>query len=204
MLLKAADLTAEQLHEKHAPSDLTNAGLLYHVALVEESWLEVRFAGLPDRPPWVGVDWVPQPNWEFRTAALGAGQVRARYRDACDRSHRVLSDAMDLDQLSVQPLRDGRHFSLRGVLLHLIEETACQAGPARSGRCRRTCRQQHERGVAAGQPEAGTYGDAEQDQDSDDVHAAGSSRSEDEPEDREDVAEDQGADRAQAADRSRD
>jgi uncharacterized damage-inducible protein DinB len=131
MLLKAADLTAEQLHEKHAPSDLTLAGLLYHLALVEESWLEVRFAGLPDRQPWVGVDWDADPNWEFRTAAdLGPEQVRQRYRDACDRSRRVVSGATGLDQLSVQPLRDGQHFSLRWVLLHLIEETARHAGHA--------------------------------------------------------------------------
>jgi uncharacterized damage-inducible protein DinB len=131
MLLKAGDLTAEQLHERHAPSDLTLAGLLYHLALVEESWLEVRFAGLPERQPWVGVDWDADPYWEFRTAAdLGPEQVRQRYRDACDRSRRVLSDATGLDQLSVQPLRDGRHFSLRWVLLHLIEETARHAGHA--------------------------------------------------------------------------
>jgi uncharacterized damage-inducible protein DinB len=131
MLLKTADLAAEQLHDMHAPSNLTLAGLLYHLALVEESWLEVRFAGLPDRQPWVGVDWDADPNWEFRTAAdLGPEQVRQRYRDACDRSRRVVSGATGLDQLSVQPLRDGRRFSLRWVLLHLIEETARHAGHA--------------------------------------------------------------------------
>jgi uncharacterized damage-inducible protein DinB len=131
VLLKIAELPVEQMRQPHPPSDLTLAGLLYHLALVEESWLEVRFAGLPERAPWVGVDWEADPNWEFRTAAdLAPEQVRQRYREACDRGRRVVSEVTDLDQLSVQPLRDGRRFSLRWVLLHLIEETARHAGHA--------------------------------------------------------------------------
>ncbi len=54
--------------QKHAPSELTLAGSLYHLALVEEDWMEVRFAGLPEREPWGGVDWDTDPGWEFRTA----------------------------------------------------------------------------------------------------------------------------------------
>jgi hypothetical protein len=51
------------------------------------------------------VDWEADPNWEFRTAAdLAPEQVRQRYREACDRSRRVVSEMTDLDQLSVQPL----------------------------------------------------------------------------------------------------
>jgi len=59
MLKKTDGLTREQLAPKHAPSDLTLAGLLYHLSLVEEDWMEVRFAGLPDREPWASVDWIP-------------------------------------------------------------------------------------------------------------------------------------------------
>jgi hypothetical protein len=131
MLLKAADLTAEQLRVKHPPSQLTLTGLLFHLALVEESWLEVRFAGLAEREPWIGVDWDADPEWEFRTATdLDPDAVRQRYRDACERGNAVAAAASGLDQVSVQPLRDGRHFSLRWVLLHLIEETARHAGHA--------------------------------------------------------------------------
>lgn len=68
MLSKTEGLTHEQLAQKHAPSELTLAGLLYHLSLVEEDWMEVRFAGLPDREPWAGVDWDTDPNWELRTA----------------------------------------------------------------------------------------------------------------------------------------
>lgn len=68
MLSKTDGLTQVQLAQKHPPSELTLAGLLYHLALVEEDWLEVRFCGLPDREPWAGVDWDNDPDWEFRAA----------------------------------------------------------------------------------------------------------------------------------------
>jgi len=129
VLLKTAGLSGEQLAQRFRPSELTLAGLLYHLALVEESWMEVRFLGRPERDPWVGVDWDTDPNWEFRTAAdLRPEELRQRYREACDRSRQVVSEATSLDQQSVQPLRDGTHFSLGWVLLHLIEETARHAG----------------------------------------------------------------------------
>jgi uncharacterized damage-inducible protein DinB len=131
VLRKADDLSGEQFVQKLRPSDLTLGGLLNHLALVEESWMEVRFLGRPERDPWVGVDWDTDPNWEFRSAAdLRPEELRQRYREACYRSRQVVSDATSLDQQSVQPLRGGTHFSLRWVLLHLIEETARHAGHA--------------------------------------------------------------------------
>jgi uncharacterized damage-inducible protein DinB len=116
---------------RHEPSALTLAGLLFHLALVEESWLEVRFLGLPVREPWAGVDFDADPEWEFRTSAgLEPEQLRQRYREACERSRQAAAQADGLDQLAVQPLRDGRRFTLRWVLLHLLEETARHAGHA--------------------------------------------------------------------------
>jgi Protein of unknown function (DUF664) len=114
MLSKTDGLTQEQLALKHAPSELTLVGLLYHLALVEEDWKEVRFSGLPDREPWVGVDWDADPNWEFRTACqLEPDELRRRYRQACARSREAVAEAVGLDQLSVRPLRNGERFSLR-------------------------------------------------------------------------------------------
>jgi hypothetical protein len=57
-------------------------------------------------------------------------QVRQRYREACERSRQAAAQADGLDQESVQPSGDGRRFSLRWVLLHLLEETARHAGHA--------------------------------------------------------------------------
>lgn len=131
VISKTDGLTSEQLAQTHAPSELTLAGLLFHLSLVEENWMEVRFAGMPDREPWASIDWEADPNWEFRTAAdLGPVQLLIRYREACSRSRDIVAKSTGLDQLSAKALRDGRHFSLRWVLLHLIEETARHAGHA--------------------------------------------------------------------------
>jgi hypothetical protein len=98
---------------------------------VEEDWMEVRFSGLPARAPWATVDWDRDPDWEFRTAeSMGPDELKARYREACDRSRLVVMSASGPEQLSARPLPCGRPFSLRWVLLHLIEETARHAGHA--------------------------------------------------------------------------
>jgi hypothetical protein len=130
ILLKSEGLTREQLGQPIPTSGLTLAGILYHLALNEESWLEVRFAGLPRRPEWEDVDWDADPDWEFRTAlSMDPDDLRDRYRDACDRGRQAAAAAASLDQLSAFVGNDWR-FTLRWVLLHLIEETSRHAGHA--------------------------------------------------------------------------
>jgi uncharacterized damage-inducible protein DinB len=131
MLWKTEGLTREQLAQPHPPSTLTLGGLLNHLALVEDSWFRVRFAGFPDDELWAGIDWDADPDFEFRTAAeLEPEELRRRYEEGCARSREVVAAAGSLDQLSVQPRGNGKHFDLRWVLLHLIEETARHAGHA--------------------------------------------------------------------------
>ena len=50
VISKTDGLTGEQLAQTHASSELTLAGLLFHLSLVEENWMEVRFAGMPQIP----------------------------------------------------------------------------------------------------------------------------------------------------------
>jgi uncharacterized damage-inducible protein DinB len=131
ILLKAEGLNQDQLAERIPTSALTLAGILYHLALVEESWMEMRFQGLPQREDLAGVDWDADPDWEFRTATtMDPDELRKRYRDACDRSRQVAAQADSLDQMSAFKGADDWQFSLRWVLLHLIEETARHAGHA--------------------------------------------------------------------------
>ena len=131
ILIKTDGLTAEQLGQRLPTSALTLAGILYHLSLVEEAWLEVRFQGLPQRAEWQGVNWEADPDWEFRTATtMEPEALRRRYRDACDRSRQVTAKADSTDQLSAAKLSNGEQFTLRWVLLHLIEETARHAGHA--------------------------------------------------------------------------
>jgi Protein of unknown function (DUF664) len=130
--LKTEGLTGEQLGRTLPSSSLTLAGLLNHLALVEDSWFPVRFAGHPDHQLWAGVDWDADPDFEFRTATdLAPAELRARYAEACARSRAVVAATTSLDDLSVgTSSRTGNRWDLRWVLLHMIEETARHAGHA--------------------------------------------------------------------------
>ena len=87
--------------------------------------------GLPEREEWQGIDWTADRDYEFRTAlSMEPDQLRERYRLACERTRAVTLAAGDLDQLSASTPIDGRPFTLRWMLLHLIEETARHAGHA--------------------------------------------------------------------------
>ena len=131
ILLKCEGLDTDQLARRIPTSALTLAGILYHLAIVEEGWMESRFLGLPDREDYAGIDWDADPDWEFRTATtMDPADLRNRYRTACDRSRAAAAKAESLDQLSDFKGANDWQFSLRWVLLHLIEETARHAGHA--------------------------------------------------------------------------
>jgi uncharacterized damage-inducible protein DinB len=131
ILRKAEGLTREQLAQPLPSSPLTLAGLVNHLALVEDTWFRVRFAGFADDPLWADNDWDADPDYEFRTAVdLDPEELRQRYRDACARSRDVVDRAESLEQLSVGTSRDGSRWDLRWMLLHMIEETARHAGHA--------------------------------------------------------------------------
>jgi hypothetical protein len=131
ILLKTDGLTREQLAQPLPPSSLTLAGLVNHLALVEDSWFRHRFAGLPEDQLWADRDWDADPDYEFRTAVdLEPEELRQRYRDACARSREVVAHADSLDQLAAGTSRDGSHWDLRWILIHMLEETARHAGHA--------------------------------------------------------------------------
>jgi uncharacterized damage-inducible protein DinB len=131
MLLKTEGLTHEQLAQPLSPSALTLAGLLNHLAKVEDVWFRVRFAGLPEARWRADADGPAEPDWDFTTAtALTPEELRERYRTACDASREVVAQAPDLDRLSARPRRGGPHVDLRWILIHMIEETARHAGHA--------------------------------------------------------------------------
>jgi uncharacterized damage-inducible protein DinB len=129
ILLKTEGLTKAQLARKIPTSGLTLAGLLFHLALNEEAWFEVDFLGREAREDFAGIDWDADPDYEFRTAVEKEPDwLRRRYREACDRARQVVAEASSLDDVSVTTRVDGKPFTLRWVMLHLIEETARHAG----------------------------------------------------------------------------
>ena len=52
LLWKTEGLSSAQLAQKLPTSDLTLAGLLKHLALVEDDWLQEKFLGWPMPEPW--------------------------------------------------------------------------------------------------------------------------------------------------------
>ena len=130
LLGKAQDLDAEGLGRSLPTSTLTLAGLLKHLALVEDDWIQVRFLGLPELEPWASAPWDEDRDWAFHTAVQDdPDELRDLYRAACDRSRRGVAD-FDLDALSVGVNRQGRQWTLRWILTHLLEETARHNGHA--------------------------------------------------------------------------
>jgi uncharacterized damage-inducible protein DinB len=131
MVRKAEGLTAEQLAARLGPSELTLGGLLKHMALVEDSWFHRRLLGRELPEPWASVDWEADPDWEFHTAAQDEpAELFRLYHAACERSRAAVDEVGDLDAISKVPNRRGEHFSLRWILLHMIEEAARHVGHA--------------------------------------------------------------------------
>jgi hypothetical protein len=103
------------------------AGLVKHLALVEDSWFHVRFAGHDEPPEWADADFEADPDWEFHTALDEPLEDQvARYRAACDRSRAAIA-GRDLGDPAAAP-GPGGPFDLRFALVHLLEETARHLG----------------------------------------------------------------------------
>lgn len=131
MLDKASGLTREEMGRRLGPSTLTLAGLVYHLAVVEESWFSRTFAGNEIGEPWASVDWKTSPDWEFDVAPdLDPEEVLDAYRRACVQANEVIAAAGSLDDLAARKSREGESISLRWILVHMIEETARHAGHA--------------------------------------------------------------------------
>ncbi|WP_187978049.1 DinB family protein [Mycetocola sp. JXN-3] len=130
MLDKTAGLDAAQLAARTTVSTLTLGGLLRHLTYVEDIWLVRRFRGEDMPEPWASAPWSDDPDWELTSAAgLSPETLRSDYVAAIERSRAVLSEA-DFDALAAVPDQHGAVWNLRGIIAHLIEETAQHNGHA--------------------------------------------------------------------------
>jgi hypothetical protein len=132
VLEKVSGLTHEQLNRRAVPtSALTLAGLLKHLALVEDDWFQVRLLGRPDPEPWASAPFDDDADWDFHSAHLDdPAELVALYEGACARSRAAVGEVGgDLDALSVARDRHtGGLFSLRWILVHMVEETSRHNG----------------------------------------------------------------------------
>ena len=126
VVAKVAGISSEHAAATPLRSATSIAGLVKHLALVEDSWFHVRFAGHPDSEPWASAPWADDRDWEFHSAADDSiDELLELYQAACEWS-RAITAAHQLDDVGADTAR--HVFTLRWILVHLIEETARHLG----------------------------------------------------------------------------
>jgi uncharacterized damage-inducible protein DinB len=131
LVTKASGLTKEQLAARLGPSTLTLAGLVKHMALVEDGWFQETLLGVPLPEPWAGAPFDDDPDWDFTSAVDDEpDELLALYAAACERSRAAVRQVGDLDAPAVELHPEGHRYNLRWILLHMIEETARHNGHA--------------------------------------------------------------------------
>jgi Protein of unknown function (DUF664) len=128
-LSRLEQLSDAQARTKSLPAtDLTPGGIVKHLAHMEDHWFIARVGGgnLPE--PWASAP-DGQPHWDFESASDDTvEEVSALYRAACTRSRQVASQLPSLDTTAPRPSFGKGPVTLRWVMVHMLEETACHVG----------------------------------------------------------------------------
>ena len=128
---KTSGLDAAQLARTLPPSTMTLAGMIKHLALVEDYWFSYVFAGNEDAPVFRDVDWDADPDWEWHSAIADEPAALRALHDGTVVHSRAVVAGEDLGAESVRAnRRTGEKFSLRWIVLHMIEEYARHNGHA--------------------------------------------------------------------------
>jgi uncharacterized damage-inducible protein DinB len=133
---KIDGLDRAQLGRTLPPSRMTLGGLVKHLTLVEENWFSRVLEGNPFGEPWASVRWDDDPDWEWRIGASeGPEALLAAYDETVTRMDRHIAAALERDGLDALSARKSRHgsegqFSLRWIVLHMVEEYARHNGHA--------------------------------------------------------------------------
>ncbi|MFC6713579.1 DinB family protein [Branchiibius cervicis] len=135
LLMKVDGLEQVQLNTRFAPSEMTLGGLMKHVAFVEDYWFQDILLGAQMPEPWASADWEADRDWDWHSATSDSPmQLRMFVLRARERSDRAIAACMRaerLDTLSQRAdRRTGQPFTLRWIMLHLIEEYARHNGHA--------------------------------------------------------------------------
>ena len=117
------------------PTGMTLAGLLKHLAWVEDFWFAHTVGRAPMPEPWDAVDWSADYDWEWRSALEDdAATLRRTWERSVARSRTLVADLLADPEAGLDathPAWGGRaDVSLRWVLVHMIEEYARHNGHA--------------------------------------------------------------------------
>ncbi len=131
---KCGGLDAADLHRPHPPSTLTLAGLLKHMALVEELFT-IDFTGEAPGPPLDAPEARTDPDWVWRSAADDTPEyLYSLWRHATEHSQSAMAKALadgGLDQPAKhRTYDDGTAPNLRRLVVDLHDEYARHVGHA--------------------------------------------------------------------------
>jgi hypothetical protein len=130
VLEKVDGLDDDQVHARILPAtDLTMAGIVKHLARVEDRWVQGRLVGAGISEPWASAPFDADPDWDFHSAVDDSlDELRRLYHETCARSRAAVATFDSLDTLAVVPSFGVGPVSVRWVLVHLIDETAHHLG----------------------------------------------------------------------------
>jgi Protein of unknown function (DUF664) len=130
---KVGGLDANALQQPFPPSTMTLAGLVKHVALVEDKFTYEFLTGEPYGAPWNAVEGMSVWEWGWRSAVDDTpAELYALWRAAVARSRAAWAQALstgDLGQPSKLVLDDGSP-NLRRAMADLTDEYARHVGHA--------------------------------------------------------------------------
>jgi len=126
LLQKLSGVSEEDVKRQALPpSNLSLLALVKHLSWVEHGWFQWRFKGEEWVFPWSEAD--PDPDFRIEPDETAAGII-AIYQAEVEKSRQII-EAASLDDLAVRP-KEGKPFTLRWIMLHLIEDTARHNGHA--------------------------------------------------------------------------
>ena len=132
---KVGGLDAEALNRPHPPSAMTIAGIIKHLAFVDD-WTAVRLTGdVQSMPaPWRSVDWDADPEYPWHSAADDSPEELHRlWREAAARCRAAVADVLadgGLDRPVKFSFEKSWLPNARRVLVDLHDEYARHVGHA--------------------------------------------------------------------------
>ncbi|WP_141578647.1 DinB family protein [Actinomadura sp. WMMA1423] len=130
------DLTDEQAGQRTTASELCLGGLIKHVTSCERSWVDFILEGpsaMGDFTKMTEEDWKRRADEFTMLPGETLAGVLDAYTEVARRTDELIPTLPDLGavrELPKAPWNTETHWTIRRVLLHVIEETAHHAGHA--------------------------------------------------------------------------
>ncbi|TCC47444.1 DinB family protein [Kribbella capetownensis] len=130
VIARITGLSDEQARTRSIPATaMRPGGVVKHLAHMEDHWFTARIGGGELPEPWASAPLDTQQNWDFVSAADDSvAELAELYELACSRSRDVAGRLPSLDTTAPRPSFGKGPVTLRWVMVHMLEETACHLG----------------------------------------------------------------------------